>query len=273
MEHGGDGVSGEPAGGALTVSVVIPTRNDAAMLRVCLHLLSRQTRPADEIIVVDNASSDDTPAVCSAAGVRRIPVDVPGIPATTAAGFDAAAGDIIARLDTDSRPPADWLERVEAVLGAARPLSLVTGPGEFYGGRRWVRWAGRHVFLGGYFRVLGFLLGHTPVYGSNFALRRAVWQEIGGSVVRNNADVHDDLDISYHLRPEMTVIYDPTLPMGVSARPLTSWPSFRRHIRMSLVTFRVEFKEEPPLRRRLKRARARRSREARRRRAGTGDGG
>ena len=96
---------------------------------------------------------------------------------------------------------------------------------------------------------------------------------IGGSVVRNNAEVHDDLDISYHLRPEMAVIYDPALVMGVSARPLTSWPSFRRHIRMSLVTFRVEFKEEPPLRRRLERARARRSLKAQRRRAGTDDGG
>jgi hypothetical protein len=148
---------------------------------------------------------------------------------------------------------------VEAILGSAGPLSLVTGPGEFYGGRRWIRWAGRHVFLGGYFKVVGFVLGHAPVYGSNFALRRAVWQAISGSVVRNNAEVHDDLDISYHLRPEMAVIYDPTLVMGVSARPLTSCPSFRRHIRMSLVTFRVEFKEEPPLRRRLERARARRS--------------
>ncbi len=71
----------------------------------------------------------------------------------------------------------------------------------------------------------------------------------------------------------MTVIYDPTLAMGVSARPLTSWPSFRRHILMSLTTFRVEFGEEPPLRRRRERASARRSREAWRRRAGTDDGG
>ncbi|MFM9275165.1 glycosyltransferase family A protein [Pseudarthrobacter sp. NKDBFgelt] len=266
-------MSREPVGSASRLSVVIPTRNDAAMLAVCLHLLSRQSRPADEIIVVDNASSDDTAAVCSAAGVRRILVDVPGIPATTAAGFDAAAGDIIARLDTDSRPPADWLERVEAVLDAAGPLSLVTGPGEFYGGRRWIQWAGRHVFLGGYFRVVGFLLGHAPVYGSNFALRRDVWQAIGGSVERNNPEVHDDLDISYHLRPEMAVIYAPNLVMGVSARPLTNWPSFRRHIRMSLVTFRVEFREEPPLRRRLERARARRSLETHRRRAGRDDGG
>jgi hypothetical protein len=42
---------------------------------------------------------------------------------------------------------------------------------------------------------------------------------------------------------------------------------------MSLVTFRLEFKEEPPLRRRLERARARRSLQAQRRRAGRDDGG
>lgn len=85
-----------------TVSVVIPSRNDAVMLNKCLALLSLQARPADEGIVVDNASADETADVCRAAGVKRIPVDLQGIPATAAAGFDAAAGDIIARLDTDS---------------------------------------------------------------------------------------------------------------------------------------------------------------------------
>ncbi|HJV99665.1 MAG TPA: glycosyltransferase family 2 protein [Arthrobacter sp.] len=241
-----------------TVSVVIPSRNDGVMLKTCLSLLSRQSRPADEIIVVDNASSDDTADICRAAGVRRIPVDLQGIPATAAAGFDAAAGDIIARLDTDSRPPADWLENVEAALLAAGPMSVVTGPGDFYGGSHLVRWVGRHLVLGGYFTFIGFLLGHPPVFGSNFALRRGVWQRIGDTVVRDNADVHDDFDVSYHLRPDMAVIYDRTLRVGVSSRPFSNWASLRRRLAMSLATFRVEFSEEPPLRRRLDRLRWRR---------------
>lgn len=241
-----------------TVSVVIPTRNDAVMLKTCLSLLSRQSRPADEIIVVDNASSDDTADICSAAGVRRISVDLRGIPATAAAGFDAAAGEIIARLDTDSRPPADWLERVETILLISGPMSVVTGPGDFYGGTRLVRWAGQHVFLGGYFTFIGFLMGHPPVFGSNYALRQAVWQRIRDTVVRDNADIHDDFDVSYHLRPDMTVIYDPTLRVGVSSRPFRNWSNMRRRLSMSLATFRVEFNEEPPLRRRLDRLRWRR---------------
>lgn len=233
-----------------TVSVVIPTRNDGIELQVCLALLARQTRTADEIIVVDNSSSDDTAAICAAAGVKRISVDLPGIPATAAAGFDAANGSIIARLDTDSRPPPDWLERIERILHSAGPCTAVTGPGDFYGGNPLIRWAGRYLFLGAYFRIVGFLLGHPPVYGSNFALRRELWAALRTSVVRDNALVHDDLDISFRLRPGMNVVYDPTLKVGVSARPFATWSSFRRRIVMSLVTFRVEFEHEPPLRRR-----------------------
>lgn len=241
-----------------TISVVIPSRNDASMLKTCLTLLSQQSRPADEIIVVDNSSSDDTADVCSRAGVRRIRVDLQGIPATAAAGFDAAAGEIIARLDTDSRPPEDWLERVETILQAAGPMAAVTGPAYFYGGNPLVRWAGRHFFLGGYFTFIGLLIGHPPVFGSNFALRRAVWQGIRDSVVRDNAEVHDDFDISYRLRPGMTVIYERSLVVGVSARPFANWSAMRRRLQMSLATFRVEFAAEPPLRRRLDRTKWRR---------------
>lgn len=175
---------------------MIPSRTDAVMLKTCLMLLSQQTRPADEIIVVDNASTDNTADICSAAGVRRISVNLQGIPATAAAGFDAAAGEIIPRLDTDSRPPQDWLERVETILLAAGPMTAVTGPAYFYGGNPLVRWVGRHVFLAGYFTFIGLLIGHSPVLCSNFALRRAVWQQISNAVVRDDANVHDDFDIS-----------------------------------------------------------------------------
>ncbi|WCI07602.1 glycosyltransferase family A protein [Arthrobacter sp. OVS8] len=143
-----------------TISVVIPTRNDADMLAVCLAALADQTRQADEIVVVDNASTDNTAAVCAAAGARRIAVELPGIAASTAYGFDEASSDLIARLDTDSIPPADWLERVEAILETAGPLSAVSGPGDFYGGNRFARWVGTSVYIPGYFWAIGWLLGH-----------------------------------------------------------------------------------------------------------------
>jgi glycosyltransferase involved in cell wall biosynthesis len=159
------------------ISVVIPTRNDAGMLAVCLAALARQTRPADEIVVVDNASTDNTAAVCAAAGARRIVVELPGIAACTAYGFDEARCELIARLDTDSIPPAEWLERVETILEKAGPLSAVSGSGDFYGGNSFARWAGRSVYIAGYFWAIGWLLGHPPLFGSNFAMR--AWTTFG----------------------------------------------------------------------------------------------
>jgi len=236
-----------------TISVVIPSRNDAAMLQSCLAALAGQSRPADEIIVVDNGSTDNTADVCAAAGVTRIFHAEPGIAGTSAAGFDAAKSDILARLDADSRPPRDWLARIEDVLNHAGPLTLVTGPGDFYGHNRLVCWLGRNLYLGGYFHVVGFFLGHPPVFGSNFAMTSTVWAELRHSLNRGPASLHDDLDISYHLRPDMKVIYDPTLRMPVSARPFQSWDSLGKRLTMAYSTFRLEFSQEPPLKRRRER--------------------
>jgi hypothetical protein len=260
--HGARALAGEfvsarrySQGTMSTISVVIPSRNDAQMLAVCLAALARQTRRPDEIIVVDNGSTDNTAAVCLAAGVRRITLDVPGIAAATAAGFDEASCEVIARLDADSVPPADWLERIAAILEAAGPLAAVTGPGDFYGGTRFAHWLGRDLYIAGYFQIVGWLLGHPPLFGSNFALRSAVWERVRGSVSRGLPQVHDDLDLSYQIPPEVTVICDQSLRVAVSARPFESWHSFGRRLGMAWTTFRIEFGKEPPFRRRRRRQR------------------
>jgi glycosyltransferase involved in cell wall biosynthesis len=238
-----------------TISVVIPTRNDAQMLAVCLAALGRQSRRADEVIVVDNGSTDNTAVVCAAAGARRIVVDLPGIAAATARGFDEADSEIIARLDADSVPPADWLERVEAILDTAGPLTAVSGPGDFYGGPRFARWVGRNIWIAGYLWAIGLLLGHPPLFGSNFALRADVWEKIRGTVRRGLPPVHDDLDISYQIPPEVSVLWEPALRVGVSARPFESRHAVGRRLSMSWTTFGVEFRSERPLRRRRRRKR------------------
>ncbi|TFD74986.1 glycosyltransferase family 2 protein, partial [Cryobacterium fucosi] len=69
-----------------TISVVIPCYNDAGFLAVCLAALAAQTRPADEVIVVDNRSTDASAAVARAAGARVVPAPAPGIWPTAAAG-------------------------------------------------------------------------------------------------------------------------------------------------------------------------------------------
>ncbi|MBT2500509.1 glycosyltransferase family 2 protein [Agromyces sp. ISL-38] len=241
-----------------TVSVIVPSYNDAGFLAACLDALARQTRPADEVIVVDNGSTDATADVARAAGARLVHEPLRGIWPATAAGFDAASGDLLARLDADSVPAPDWIAEIERRMAAADRPTAVTDSGRFYGGTALVRWIARTIYLGGYFTVMGALLGHPPLFGSNYAIRADAWAELRGVVHRDRADVHDDLDLSWWLQPGMTVVRERRLIVGVSARPFDTVAELSRRLRMAFHTIAVEWREWPPLERRADRRRGHR---------------
>ena len=91
------------------VSVIVPTHNRASLLRRAIDSVRRQTVGDFEIIVVDDASSDDTAGVVRGYGDPRIRyIKLPGnggVASTRNAGIAAAAGDFIALLDDDD----EWL--------------------------------------------------------------------------------------------------------------------------------------------------------------------
>lgn len=254
----------------LSVTVVIPVYNDAVMLRECLAALNRQNRQPDTILVVDNGCTDDSSVVAAAGGAKVIYEGVRGILAATAHGFDLAEGDILARIDADSRPEPDWLERIVAPLEADHDLAAVTGSGRFYGGNPVTRMLGRHLYLGGYFLWVRLLLGHPPLYGSNFAIRSSVWRAIRGGVHPSYRWIHDDLDISFRLGPQTPVYYDKQLPMPVSARPFASLPAIRRRVGWGFRTIWINAREQNLLARRSAIVRSRRSILRSHRRPGTG---
>ncbi|BDI22481.1 glycosyltransferase family 2 protein [Herbiconiux sp. L3-i23] len=204
-----------------TISVVIPVKDDVEELRRCLVDLSRQTRPADEVVVVDNASSRDVGSVARAMGARVVPEGRPGIPAAAATGFDAARGDLIARCDADSRLPGDWLERMVDAFDDPH-VGAVSGPGRFYGltgvARAFDRplsWA----YMGAYRLAAGTALGHPPLFGSNLAVRSGLWRAIRDDV-HLTPDLHDDMDLSFHVGERARIVFDPALTVGISADPL-----------------------------------------------------
>jgi GT2 family glycosyltransferase len=123
----------------VTVTAVVVTWNRCALLRECLAALNGQTRPPDRILVVDNASTDGTPALLRDAGVDvlRLPENVGGAGGFHA-GMEAArdGADWLWLVDDDTIARPDSLERLLA--GAARapePPSLLASRVEWSDGR------------------------------------------------------------------------------------------------------------------------------------------
>lgn len=102
------------------VSVIVPVRDQAATIDVCLHALAAQTYPPEriEILVVDNGSVDDTRG-----RVRDHPVQLllerrAGPYAARNAALERASGEILAFIDGDCVADKDWLARGVAELEA-----------------------------------------------------------------------------------------------------------------------------------------------------------
>lgn len=228
---------------SLTISVVVPSYNDAVMLERCLDALGKQTRPADEIVVVDNGSTDATVEVARAAGARVVTEPRRGIPQAASAGFDAAAGDVLGRLDADTIPPADWVARVERAFTDDPGLDALSGPGRFYGGNVVIRWYAERVHMPMYYRFVAWVLGHDVLYGSNLAVRASAWRVLREHVHRDLATVTDDLDLTINLQPGMGVRFDPTLEVEVSTRPFESWARNNTAVRMARDTAIINRRE------------------------------
>lgn len=236
--------------------MVIPSLNDSAMLAGCLAALAAQSRPADEVIVVDNGSTDDTAAVARAAGATVVKEPLRGIFPATAAGFDAAldsGADLIARLDADSVPPTDWIARIAGEFEADAGLTALSGPGDFYGSTPFIHWAAEHLYIGGYIWFVGLLLGHEPLFGSNLALRAAAWSQLRNTVHRGMREIHDDLDLSIHIEPDMVTRFDRKLRVGVSARPFESFSGLARRVEWAFTTLGLNWRERSLLDRRAAR--------------------
>jgi len=145
VEARDDGVPG------VSVSVIVPARNEARRIGPCLAGLRAQGTSLDEVIVVDGGSTDGTPAIVDEAAsrdprVRRLdepprPRGVVGRPWAIAAGCAVARGEWVLVIDADTAPHPGM---VAGAVAAARQLALdavsfaprILAPGA---GARWLQ--------------------------------------------------------------------------------------------------------------------------------------
>ena len=169
----------------MTISVIVCAHNEEAYITACLASLLAQTRPPDEVVVINNASSDRTGPLASAfSQIRVVDESRKGLVIARERGRHESTGDLLVYVDADCRAPLTWLERIERCFDANPDVIAVSGNYRFYD---W-DWMGR-ALLRAYDLTLGpathvlvkYVLRIGVVfYGGNFAVRRGALDRIGG---------------------------------------------------------------------------------------------
>lgn len=122
------------------ISVVIPAYNEADFLARCLKSLQAQKNTPDyEIIVVNNASTDNTAMVAKEFGVRVIYESQQGVVHAREAGLRAAKGDIIVSTDADSFFSPYWLSNIATFFESHPTASGLAGHYYFYKAPLWAK--------------------------------------------------------------------------------------------------------------------------------------
>jgi glucosyl-dolichyl phosphate glucuronosyltransferase len=228
------GVTPRTSAGQVDVSVVVATytatRRDE--LDACVSALSRQTVTPVEVIVVVDHNPELLESVSEAFPSATV-VDnhhARGLAGARNTGIEVARGSIIAFVDDDARPEADWLEQLSACF--ADPAAVGAGgaliPRWTNGTPRWLPTEFYWVFGCSYTGLPDQLAPVRNPIGANMAVRKRVLDEIGGfrdrgageeprairsrGVVRAQGNVPDDTDLAIRVNqrwPESIWLYQP----------------------------------------------------------------
>ncbi|MEX0881602.1 MAG: glycosyltransferase family 2 protein [Candidatus Saccharimonadales bacterium] len=181
----------------LTLSIVIPVFNEEDYLADCLDSITAQSELPDEVIVVDNNSSDRSMAIAKEYPFVKIISEKKQHQAfAQKKGFDYSSSEILGRIDADCVLPKDWVKKVKLSFAADPKTAAVTGglyPTEIF----FVQTA-RLLFYLYHIRLPKLVIGHHMLYGSNSAFRRSAWRKISRHVLQR-PDIWEDYDLSFCL--------------------------------------------------------------------------
>ncbi len=211
----------------LTFGAMIATYRRPSDLMRCLDALERQTRPLEDVIVVHRDTDTATAAALDARASGVLPLRVrvvsePGVVAARNLGLDNCATDLLATLDDDTAPHADWAARAIKHFQADPALGglggrdclyngdIVVEPGKAVVGR--VEWAGRivadhHLGVGGP-RPVDMLKGANMIFRASAFGAIRFDRRLRGKGAQPYEDLKFTLDVR---RQGWKIIYDPAV--------------------------------------------------------------
>ena len=169
----------------------------------------------DEIIVVDNNSTDQTVAIAKRyPSVEVVSETKQGGLFAARTGFDTARADIICRIDADTILPPDWAQNVKLYFESNPGTAAVTGNCYFYD------YPFRHLVQklhhAVYYNLQKSIAGTEILWGSNMAMQKKAWETVRISCI-SNPDIFEDIDLSLHLHDAQIYIHRlSSLQVGVS---------------------------------------------------------
>jgi len=216
----------------MKISVIIPVWNGADVLAECLNAVLEHSDPSQtQVICVDNASTDGS-AVLIQESFPHIhllsqPVNL-GFAGGVNAGMEAAQGELFVLLNQDCIVAPGWLDSLSATFAAHHTCGIAGAVIEDAEGT--INHAGALITRPlAYGRHLQQIPTHdTPVdyvTGAIFAIRRSVWEQIGGLDEDFYPAYYEESDYCYRARRHGAEIY---LSVGVRGRHLFSGREWQR---------------------------------------------
>src|ERR1700722_6813890 len=221
-----------------SVTIVIPAYNEERSIGKCLESCIDQTSGPDEIIVVNNRSTDDTASVVRRYQEANPDIDIrlidqneyQGIAPTRNCGFDLAQGDIISRTDGDSIVANDWVETIRRRFEDP-DIDATSGPIVFYDMpfRSFLFWLDCMLRE----KVQSKAKNERFLIGANMAIRAQAWKSVRHLTQLDLEDkLHEDVDLALTLfKNDFEIVYDAGMVAGMSAdRVESSLPDFYRYV-------------------------------------------
>lgn len=182
------------------ISVVVCSYNGAKTIRDTLDGLMKLCYPDYEVIVVNDGSTDDTPAIAGEYDVKLISTENRGLSSARNTGYQAANKEIVAYIDDDAYPDPHWLHYLAVVylrtdyVGVGGPNLAPAGDGPIADCVANAPGGPVHVLLS------DTLAEHIP--GCNMSFRRSALETVGGCDPRYRA-AGDDVDLCWRIQDQV----------------------------------------------------------------------
>jgi len=189
------------------VSLYVPCFNAGSYIKECLESIFKQSYSPDEVLIIDDGSTDNTVSICS-----RFPVKIishagnRGLSAARNTAFRAARNEFVASLDADCKAKPDWLEKLMGYFSDNNIAGVGGKLIEKYNLRMADKWRAIHMSQAWGDQIVenpGYLAGSNNVYRRNAIFQVGLYNK---AYIRN----YEDVDISKRLMSNgFRIIYSP----------------------------------------------------------------